>query len=95
LLIAFVILFGGSYGVVSIVRPGIARSLLGERQFGAKSGALALVYLMGAASAPFLGSLVWGLGGYRLVLPGLVVLAGIGLLLYNLAHCIVLQKQQE
>ena len=95
LLIAFVILFGGSYGVVSIVRPVIARSLLGERQFGAKSGALALVYLMGAASAPFLGSLVWGLGGYRLVLPGLVVLAGTGLLLYNLAHRIVLQKQQE
>jgi hypothetical protein len=38
---------------------------------------------------------VWGLGGYRLVLPGLVVLAGAGLLLYNLAHRIVLQKQQE
>ena len=95
LLIAFVILFGGSYGVVSIVRPVIARSLLGERQFGAKSGGLALVYLVGAASAPFLGSLVWGLGGYRLVLPGLVVLAGTGLLLYNLAHRIVLQKQQE
>jgi hypothetical protein len=95
LLIAFVVLFGGSYGVVSIVRPVIARSLLGERQFGAKSGGLALVYLVGAASAPFLGSLVWGLGGYRLVLPGLVVLAGTGLLLYNLAHRIVLQKQQE
>lgn len=95
LLIAFVILFGGSYGVVSIVRPVIARNLLGERQFGAKSGGLALVYLVGAASAPFLGSLVWGLGGYRLVLPGLVLLAGVGLLLYSLAHRLVLQKQQE
>ena len=95
LLIAFVVLFGGAYGVVSIIRPVIARSLLGERQFGAKSGGLALVYLVGAASAPFLGSLVWGLGGYRLVLPGLVLLAGIGLLLYNLAHRTVLLKQQE
>ena len=95
LLIAFVILFGGAYGVVSIIRPVIARNLLGERQFGAKSGALALVYLAGSASAPFLGALVWGRGGYDLVLPGLVVLAIIGLLLYNLAHRAVQKKQQE
>jgi predicted MFS family arabinose efflux permease len=95
LLIAFVILFGGAYGVVSIIRPVIARNLLGERQFGAKSGALALVYLAGSASAPFLGALVWGRGGYDLVLPGLVVLAIIGLLLYTLAHRAVQKKQQE
>ena len=86
LLIAFVILFGGSYGVVSIIRPVIARDLLGERQFGAKSGALALVYLVGGASAPFLGSLLWGWGGYELVLPGLILLAACGLLLYLVAQ---------
>jgi MFS family permease len=86
LLIAFVILFGGSYGVVSIIRPVIARDLLGERQFGAKSGALALVYLVGGASAPFLGSLLWGWGGYELVLPGLILLAVFGLLLYLVAQ---------
>ena len=86
LLIVFVILFGGSYGVVSIIRPVIARDLLGERQFGAKSGALALVYLVGSASAPFLGSLFWGWGGYDLVLPGLILLAGFGLALYLVAQ---------
>jgi len=86
LLIAFVILFGGSYGVVSIIRPVIARDLLGERQFGAKSGALALVYLVGGASAPFLGSVLWGWGGYELVLPGLILLAVCGLLLYLVAQ---------
>jgi MFS family permease len=82
LLIAFVILFGGSYGMVSIVRPVIARDLLGERQFGAKSGTLAMVYLMGSATAPFAGSLVWSIGGYDLVLPGLIILAFAGLGLY-------------
>jgi len=82
LLIGFVILFGGAYGVVSIIRPVIARELLGERYFGAKSGALALIYLVGSASAPYLGSLGWSWGGYRLVLPGLILLAGIGLGLY-------------
>jgi MFS family permease len=64
LLIAFVIFFGGAWGMVSIVRPVIARELLGERQFGAKSGALALVFLAGSGSAPFIGSLVWSWGGY-------------------------------
>jgi hypothetical protein len=64
----------------------IARNLLGERQFGAKSGALALVYLVGSASAPFLGSLLWGWGGYELVLPGLILLAVCGLVLYLVAQ---------
>ncbi|MCP4332756.1 MAG: MFS transporter [Gammaproteobacteria bacterium] len=95
LLIAFVILFGGAYGVVSIIRPVIARNLLGERQFGAKSGGLALVYLAGSASAPFLGALVWSSSGYDLVLPGLIVLAVTGLGLYVLAHRIVEKKQHE
>lgn len=95
LLIGFVVLFGGAYGVVSIIRPVIARNLLGERQFGAKSGALALVYLVGAASAPFLGALVWARGGYALVLPGLIVLSLLGLLLYLLAHGRVEKKQRQ
>jgi MFS family permease len=95
LLIAFVILFGGAYGVVSIIRPVIARNLLGERQFGAKSGGLALVYLTGSASAPFLGALVWSSGGYDLVLPGLIVLAVSGMGLYVLAHRLVEKKQYE
>ena len=90
LLIIFVILFGGAYGMVSIVRPVIARELLGEHQFGAKSGGLAVFYLIGSASAPFLGALVWSWGGYDLVLPGLIVLAALGLTLY-----LVAQKQHS
>ncbi len=86
LLVGFVILFGGAYGMVSIVRPVIARELLGERRFGAKSGALALIYLAGSASAPYLGSLGWGLGGYDFVLPGLIALAAGGLTLYLVAQ---------
>ena len=86
MLVGFVILFGGAYGVVSIIRPVIARDLLGENYFGAKSGALALVYLAGSASAPYLGSLGWGIGGYGLVLPGLILLACIGLGLYLAAQ---------
>ena len=86
LLVGFVILFGGGYGIVSIIRPVIARDILGQENFGAKSGALALLYLTGTASAPYLGSLVWNLGGYELVLPGLIILAIVGLGLYLLAN---------
>ncbi len=93
LLIAFVLFFGGAYGMVSIIRPVIARELLGERQFGAKSGALALVYLTGSASAPFLGSLVWSWGGYDLLLPGLILLALMGLVLYVCAQKLVNKNQ--
>ncbi len=86
LLVGFVILFGGGYGVVSIIRPVIARDILGQENFGAKSGALALLYLTGTACAPYLGSLAWNVGGYDLVLPSLLVLAFLGLGLYLFAH---------
>ena len=86
LLVIFVILFGGSYGIVSIIRPVIARDLLGQAGFGTKSGALALLYLCGSASAPFAGALVWQTGGYDLVLPLLLGLAAAGLGLYLMAN---------
>ncbi len=86
LLVGFVILFGAAHGVVSIVRPVIAREILGGNNFGAKFGAMALLYLVGSASAPFIGSLIWGVGGYDLVLPLLTGLSLVGLLLYLAAH---------
>jgi hypothetical protein len=47
---------------------------------------MALLYLVGSASAPFVGSLIWGIGGYDLVLPVLIVLVMVGLGLYLIAH---------
>ncbi len=86
LIVMFVVLFGGGYGMVSIIRPVVARDILGESSFGAKFGALSMFYLIGGASAPFLGSLVWKIGGYQTVLPCLVVLSAVGLMLYISAH---------
>ena len=92
LLIGFVILFGAGHGMVSIVRPLIARDILGGNNFGAKFGAMALLYLIGGASAPYLGSLIWGLGGYDLVLPLLIGLSFVGLCLYLAAHRLTRQQ---
>ncbi|MEM6988431.1 MAG: hypothetical protein AAF499_18095, partial [Pseudomonadota bacterium] len=80
-----ILCFGGAYGTISILRPLVAREILGGLRFGAKSGALALPYLVGSASAPFVGSLVWLVGGYDLLLTLLAILAVAGCLLYVLA----------
>lgn len=82
----FVIFFGSAYGTVSILRPLLARDILGEEDFGAKSGALALPFLAGSALAPFLGALVWSWGGYDLMLILLLGSIAIGCALYLLAH---------
>lgn len=89
LLSGFVILFGGAYGTVSILRPLIAREILGQADFGAKSGALALLYLTGSALSPFVASLLWNVGGYDLMLKTLLGFTALGCLLYWNAHRLV------
>lgn len=86
LVIGFVTLFGAAYGTVSILRPVIAREVLGGNNFGAKAGALAVPYLLGSASAPYLGSLLWGIGGYDLMIAVLMACAGAGGGLYIVAR---------
>jgi len=82
----FAIFFGGAHGVVSIIRPMLAWQILGEENFGAKSGYLASMFFIGGALAPFTGSIIWELGGYDVVLVFLVLLAVAGLSLYLAAQ---------
>lgn len=82
----FVLLYGSSYGLICIVRPVITRDILGEERFGTKHGVLTMLYLYGAAAAPFLGALAWRIGGYTLVLTGLIMLMLAGLVLYLAAY---------
>lgn len=83
LLVLFVILQGSGHGVTSIMRPVIVRELMGEKNFGAISGAIAVPYLMMWAVAPLLGSLLWAAGGYDLALMVIGAFAVIGLLSYR------------
>lgn len=77
--VLFAVVFGASYGVVSIIRPVIARDIVGDQGFGAKAGYLAFFYLIGSAVSPYLGSLVWMVGGYDLMIPVLACLSLAGL----------------
>lgn len=83
LLALSIMLYGCAWGTVSILRPVIARELLGQENFGTKSGYLTLVFLTFAASSAYLGALIWSVVGYAGLLSILsLVLAG-GAVLYR------------
>ena len=90
IILGFIILFGSAHGTVNILRPLLVREILGETNFGAKSGALAMLYLTGSAMAPFLGSLLWNWGGYDLMLLTLLSFLLVGFIMfwkaYRLTH---------
>lgn len=79
LIALFVIGQGAGIGVTSITRPVVTADVLGRRQFGAISGALALPYTGATAAAPILGSLIWQVGGYDAVLKATLAMALAGL----------------
>lgn len=85
-ILGFVVLFGGGFGVTCIIRPVIALDILGYRDFGTKSGSLASLYLLGAALAPWIGSVFWSMGGYQLVLQCALIFSLIGLVFYCQAY---------
>lgn len=85
LIFAFVFLQGSGVGISSIMRPVVVRDLLGQANFGAISGALALPTMLGFAFSPFIGSLLWELGGYDLAIWVVLSMAAAGLIAYRLA----------
>jgi MFS family permease len=85
LVFAFVFLQGSGIGISSIMRPVVVRDLLGQANFGAISGALALPTMLGFAFSPFIGSLLWELGGYDLAILVVLAMAAVGLISYRLA----------
>jgi asparagine N-glycosylation enzyme membrane subunit Stt3 len=85
LLLPFVALLGAGAGVTSIMKPVVTRDILGEADFGAVSGALAVPFLAAFAAAPFAGSLMWEVGGYGFVLALLTATTAIGLAAFLLA----------
>ncbi|MGI9363990.1 MAG: MFS transporter [Rhizobiaceae bacterium] len=84
LILSFVIVHGGSYGVTSIIRPMLTREMLGSASFGQISGRMGGLFMLGTAVAPFGGSLIWQMSGYQtmLVLCIALLVLGMAMLLY-------------
>lgn len=75
---AFALLFGASYGVVSILKPVVMAEVLGRRAFGKIAGFMAAPFLIAAAVAPQAGALLLRADGHDLALvvaPGMAALA--------------------
>ncbi len=85
LIAIFVLLQGAGNGVVSIVRPVLVATLLSRRDFGVVSGLVAVAFMAGSAFGPTIGSLIWGIGGYDLVITLAIVMPAIGLVLLLVA----------
>ncbi len=84
LLAIYAVLQGASIGVQSILRPLLTAEAMGQENFGAVSGALAMAPLTAGAAAPFLGALLIGFGGVTLLLSVtlLAALAAFGIALW-------------
>ncbi|WP_416897767.1 MAG: MFS transporter [Minwuia sp.] len=82
LVFGFVFLQGSGIGISSIMKPVAIRELLGQANFGAISGTMALMTMAGFAFSPFLGSLLWEAGGYDLAILVVTAMALIGLVGY-------------
>jgi predicted MFS family arabinose efflux permease len=81
LVFAFAATQGASFGLISILKPPVIAETLGRTAYGAISGWLAVPYLVGGAFGPYVGAILWELGGYQLVLWATVGMALAGLVL--------------
>ena len=79
LLPLFVVLQGAGIGISSILRPVMTAELLGRAHFGIISGFLAIPSILAAALAPTIAALVWGMGGYEMVILMAIATTLVGL----------------
>lgn len=78
LVFAAVTLQGATYGLLSIMKPVVISEMMGPKNIARIMGWIALPYLASFALAPFLGSLIWTLGGYDVVLAAAAGFAALG-----------------
>ncbi|MGI3169898.1 MFS transporter [Pseudooceanicola sp. C21-150M6] len=89
---AFALLFGASFGVISILKPVVMAEVLGRRSFGMIAGSMAVPFLIAGAIAPQAAALLWRLSGYDLAL---VVALGLSALALAALALLILRGRQR
>jgi len=79
LIFVFAMLQGAGAGLLSNLRPMLVADHLGQRGFGAISGAVAVSPILASAAAPSVGALLLHLGGPGLIYAACLVMAAAGL----------------
>ena len=74
----FVLFNSSAYGSMAILKPLVQNDAFGQKNFGNLHGILALQYMIGSILGPWIGSLVWNIGGYDLLILVFLILAIIG-----------------
>ena len=101
LVLVFAATQGAFWGMISIVRPLMTAEFFGVNFIGAISGLIALPFLFGFSIAPYLGSLVWGVGGYNFVILLSIVSAFLStviafyIVIFQRKNVIALDKDKE
>lgn len=89
---AFALLFGASFGVISILKPVVMAEVLGRRGFGMIAGFMAVPFLIAGAIAPQAAALLWRISGYDLAL---IVAIGLSVLALAALTLLILRSRQR
>lgn len=82
-LVPFVVLYGASNGIMTIVRGALPVELFGRARYGSIMGALAAPAALARAAGPVVLGVAWGMaGGYALPLLGVAAVAVLALVLF-------------
>ena len=74
----FILFNSGAIGSMAILKPLVQNDIFGKVNFGNIHGVLAICFMSGSIAGPWIGSLVWNIGGYNLLIILFFILAILG-----------------
>ena len=74
----FILFNSAAFGSMAILKPLVQNDIFGKMNFGKIHGILAICFMSGSIAGPWIGSLIWSVGGYNLLIILFFILAIFG-----------------
>ena len=74
----FILFNSAAFGSMAILKPLVQNDIFGKMNFGKIHGILAICFMSGSIAGPWIGSLIWSVGGYNLLIIFFFILAVLG-----------------
>ena len=74
----FILFNSAAFGSMAILKPLVQNDIFGKMNFGKIHGILAICFMSGSITGPWIGSLIWSFGGYNLLIILFFILAIFG-----------------
>ena len=71
----FILFNSAAFGSMAILKPLVQNDIFGKMNFGNIHGILAICFMSGSIAGPWIGSLIWNVGGYNLLIILFFILA--------------------